>query len=353
MTTKSLIPVSIAADGAAPLSPARKRFNTLLNDLDKQRDLMLLWQQTLPQLRQLQQQELMPLAQRHDACLRQMVFLLDQAYDHKSMGVRNRDKLAQWIAATADDLLQFGDDPELQQVFGKYVEPIPEDEDDPLARQMMEMLAGRPDVSAPEAFWEALRAGLGEQATPPPPRPGKPPGPSKREQREAAAQEEIKLSVREIYRKLASALHPDRETDTEQRLRKTALMQRVNVAYQKNDLLALLELQLEIEQIDQAHIDALSDQRIAQFNAVLSAQVKELKSEIFAIGHDVAYEWELPLYRQPKPGKALGHAQDEVQQLRQLVARAEADLASFHDIKYVKAWLKTCQPPADEDEFYW
>lgn len=350
MTTKSLISVSLAADGATPLSPARKRFNTLLKELDKQRELMALWQQTIPQLRQLAEQEIMPLARQYDACQRQMVFLFDQAYDQKSMGVRNRDKLAQLIFTIAGDLLDSGDDPALQQVFEKYAEPIPGNEDGELEREMLELMSGRPDETAPEGFWDALHADFGEQKPPPS---GKPPRPGKREQRQAAAQEEIKLSVREIYRKLASALHPDRETDPEHHVRKTELMQRVNVAYQKNDLLALLELQLEIEQIDQSHVDGLSDQRIAQFNLVLGAQVKELGREIFAIEHEMTYEWQLSFARQPKPKKLLSHAQDELKQMREMVAEVEAELESFRDIKQLKAWLKTYQPPPVEDEFYW
>ena len=48
-------------------------------------------------------------------------------------------------------------------------------------------------------------------------------------------------SIREVYRKLAGALHPDRESDPQERERKTALMQRVNQAYAKNNLLQLLD----------------------------------------------------------------------------------------------------------------
>jgi len=59
-------------------------------------------------------------------------------------------------------------------------------------------------------------------------------------------------SIREIFRKLASALHPDRETDRKGREVKTALMLQVNRAYAGNDLLTLLELQ--IEQVDASHI---------------------------------------------------------------------------------------------------
>ncbi len=349
MTTKSLTSVSIAADGAAPLSPTRKRFNTLLKELGKQRELMALWQQTLPQLQHIVHQDLIPLGQQHDACLRRMVFLVDQAWGHKSVSVRQRDKLANYIVETAEGLLRMGEDPELQQVLDKYVEPIEGDGYDSQLMDLLQILSGGADADNPDEFGEQLRDGPGEQAAPA----GKRPRPSKREQRQAAAQEEIKLSVREIYRKLASALHPDRETDVEQRERKTVLMQRVNVAYQKDDLLALLELQLEIEQIDQAHLDGLSDQRIAQFNQVLNAQVKELRRENFAIEHDMTYEWHLSFARQPKPKQLLKHAQDEVQQLRQLVAKAEAHVESLHDIKYVKEWLKTYEPHSLQDHFCW
>ncbi len=50
------------------------------------------------------------------------------------------------------------------------------------------------------------------------------------EQRREAEAQQATQSVREVYRKLASALHPDRETDERQREAKTALMQRVNQA---------------------------------------------------------------------------------------------------------------------------
>ncbi|WP_341773970.1 J domain-containing protein [Burkholderia seminalis] len=100
---------------------------------------------------------------------------------------------------------------------------------------------------------------------------------------EARAQEtrtQISLSIREVYRKLASALHPDRETDPIERERKTQLMQRVNEAYQKHNLLQLLELQLELEHIDQRALDNMSDERLKHYNTILKEQVRELDQEI-------------------------------------------------------------------------
>ena len=57
------------------------------------------------------------------------------------------------------------------------------------------------------------------------------------QQRREAEVQQATPSVREVYRKLASALHPDRETDEQQR---------VNEA---DDLLALLELQIEFREV--------------------------------------------------------------------------------------------------------
>ncbi|MFX6949690.1 molecular chaperone DnaJ, partial [Acinetobacter baumannii] len=78
----------------------------------------------------------------------------------------------------------------------------------------------------------------------------------------------------------ASALHPDRELDESERARKTALMQQVNQAYEKNDLSRLLELQLELEQIDQRSIHGVSEERLTHYNHILTEQLGDLDQEI-------------------------------------------------------------------------
>lgn len=42
-------------------------------------------------------------------------------------------------------------------------------------------------------------------------------------------------------------------------------MQRVNIAYDNRNLLALSELQLEVEQIDQSMISTISDDRLKHY----------------------------------------------------------------------------------------
>jgi hypothetical protein len=99
-------------------------------------------------------------------------------------------------------------------------------------------------------------------------------------ERRAQAEREASQSVRDIFRKLAGALHPDRESDNTQRERKTVLMQRVNRAYKHKDLLELLTLQIEIEQIDADQIANAPEQRLEHFNAVLREQSETLAGEL-------------------------------------------------------------------------
>jgi hypothetical protein len=72
----------------------------------------------------------------------------------------------------------------------------------------------------------------------------------------------------------------DREADAALRATKTAQMQRVNQAYEHQDLLTLLSLQLEIEQIDARHVAQASEARLKHYNQLLAGQKDELHNEI-------------------------------------------------------------------------
>ncbi|GIX26516.1 MAG: hypothetical protein KatS3mg123_0397 [Burkholderiales bacterium] len=89
--------------------------------------------------------------------------------------------------------------------------------------------------------------------------------------------------MREVFRRLAAALHPDREPDAAERERKTALIQRVNRAYERNDLLELLTVQIEIEQIDSNHLAQASGERLGHYCSVLREQQRALQDELAAI----------------------------------------------------------------------
>jgi hypothetical protein len=54
------------------------------------------------------------------------------------------------------------------------------------------------------------------------------------------------IETKELYRRLASLIHPDKETDPKIKAEKTVLMQRLNSAYRSNDIETLMSIQTEL-----------------------------------------------------------------------------------------------------------
>jgi hypothetical protein len=164
-------------------------------------------------------------------------------------------------------------------------------------------------------------------------------GDAARGKREQAAKE-VSQSLRDVFRKLVSALHPDREPDPTQRAHKNQLMQRVNQAYDANDLLTLLGLQLEIEQIDTAHLSSTTAERLAHYNQILSEQLARLEAELESF---IEPYWEL---MGGWSGQALTVAEVdrkltlEVAQLREAVRQLRQDLMAFRDPARLRARLR-------------
>ena len=157
---------------------------------------------------------------------------------------------------------------------------------------------------------------------------------SRKEQEAQAAS----LSVKEVYRKLASSLHPDREKDPVARVRKTEIMQKVNQAYADNDLLTLLNLQLEIEQIDSDHILTLPEERLRNYIRVLRVQLAELEQEIQ--GELRAILDTGPYYGALTPARIEQEFDAEVEHLRALVVQIRRDLEEFSDPTILRRWLR-------------
>ncbi len=159
----------------------------------------------------------------------------------------------------------------------------------------------------------------------------------KRTQEEA---QRMSQSFQEVYRKLASALHPDKKPDPSERARKTQLMQQVNIAYEKKDLLRLLELQLAAEQIDQTRINTLSETRLAHYNKILSEQSRELESEVAMMGGLLAIHFDILEDTLSTPDRALDSSDAAIQRMKRDILELKADLAAFQEIKNLKQFLK-------------
>ena len=170
--------------------------------------------------------------------------------------------------------------------------------------------------------------------------------------REAQAQQ-ASQSVREVFRKLASALHPDRASDEADRTRRTALMQRVNQAYAAQDLLGLFALQLEIEQVDAEHLSMASSEQVRHFNRVLAAQVEELKDELLSREEAFVMQFGLEPWAQPNPRKLGPLLENDLRHMRGRLARARQEINQLADPVSTKRWIKEMrhQHAQDDEDF--
>ncbi len=340
-----------AASGTA-LTPSQKRFNTLLRKIAQSRDGLSAWHDHVVSYRQAHGALLKPLQVELVAGLEQWARALDTLLDQRIWGKADRSTLCECLCEAVAALLESRPDDELlKALFDKHAEvDFDSGQRDKMAamKELAEAMTGldlgdAEGIDTDADLFERLEQGLQEQAAAADARrDAKSAGrrQSAAQQRREAEAAQATQSVREIYRKLASALHPDRETDEQQRQAKTVLMQRVNQAYEGNDLLTLLELQLQIEQIDASHIANAGEQRLKHYNKVLGEQLAELKAELERV--EMAFRMEFGM----EPGWGLdplklGQVLEQTsRQWRAELSGQQRDLRMLSDVAATKRWLK-------------
>jgi len=350
-----------STQGAATLSKGQKTFNRLIKKIEEQRKLLQAWQDTLPRFRAKQAAEYVPALCAYNVRREEFVHMLDKAHGATGLTKTERAKLSDIIASIVSELLASDETPELIALYDKHNAVAFAEEEQMAAESTKAMvqsmfgieLEDGAELNSPEDVAALLHKKLLEQQQAEPVAPTLPRKPSaKALAREAKAQEEAQhasQSIREVFRKLASGLHPDRETDPDERARKTALMQRVNAAYEKNDLLGLLQLQLEVEQIDHADIAALSESRLKHYNKVLTEQAQELGDEIDFI--EASFDDGEPFSRRMHPALVLQWLDRDIAELKAATAEVTHDLTALLDIKRLKARLKSYRIERHNDPF--
>jgi len=357
MSQRQALRVSRAED-SAPLSAQQKKFNMLVKRIANRRKLLEQWQALLPEYRRQHETEFMPQLRRYREMQAAFAQWLDTAARSRKLTATERDTLKNALTELCFGLSVELPDGALRESmkalyqryggnnFDKELQQS-QDEVRVMAKEMLGVDLGADlDIRSPADLFRRL-AGQAQaaaeddapQAAPEAPKSGKKPG--VREQRRQALEQQSSQSLREIYRQLASALHPDRESDPQERARKTALMQRINQAHAAGNLLELLQLQLEVEQIDPAHIANLSEQRLAHYNHVLARQSDELKMQTDMFEHMFCIEFNLDPQERHKPERMLLQlllrVHDIVEDMNDLQAQLDA---LQQDPRVLKHWLK-------------
>ncbi|AAO54594.1 J domain-containing protein [Pseudomonas syringae group genomosp. 3] len=354
MTTPPASPRIVAQPSKPQLSAGQKKFNTLMEKLETRRKLLQQWLSASTTCEQLWAKELVPMFKEQAENDISKLRLLDQAFDQFRLSKKDRATLLEIICAITISLMGAGHDEELKQLYLKYTGNDFDEErrlEDELFKTSLEdelgvELGDDVDLQSIDDVTRHIEEQLRERAEQEQ-HSQKPKKPTASEIRREQEQAEGSQSLREIYRKLASALHPDREQDADERERKTALMQRVNEAYENDNLLALLQMQMEIEQIDQTHIDSISDKRLKHFNRILSEQLRELEDEIHDRKMTIREQFLMDPYEDIKPKTVNGKCAKQIKIIRGHLDQAQDELQALTEPRSLKAWLRDQREMAD------
>jgi hypothetical protein len=370
---RKIVRIAPKVDGKTTLSAAQKQFNSLTKKIDRQKKLLIEWKETIPLYHQIVEQEYDPAVEILNNQKFEWAKLLDQSYDKPLFKKIDKLKIKHLICEACEQLIPELNNDELKALFNKYsgedYDAINQETEAAVGELMRSIAEGMfnvdlgddVDVSSPEKLHARLQeklqaqaeAQLKEQLDAPVKQRKKT---KKQLEKEARQREEEALaskSVQEVYRKLVATLHPDREPDEQERVRKTELMQRVNAAYGKKDLLQLLELQLEIEQIDPAHLSQMADSRLKHFNKILKEQLSELDQEIHQIAEMFKLQLNLPFYTYLTPRQLIASLKHDLKSVKTDIDAIRKELETFQDPAALKAWLKSYKIPkkSDLDDF--
>lgn len=125
-------------------------------------------------------------------------------------------------------------------------------------------------------------------------------------------------SIRKVFIKLAARFHPDKAVNAKEAEFFHKLMQKINTAYERNDIMTLLDIEAKYAdyeadkkeeaniEVDESAIVSLLDQEIKKINIeldLLEGQLKRVKSEVKDLRASEAGE----MHREAKRVKKYGH----------------------------------------------
>lgn len=344
MKTKTALDIAKAASSGAtgPVSREHKRFQDLLAKIEKAKQRLQSWQAQAPLFAQAYERQVAPLEKKLAGERRAWAFEIEQVLlGGTKWSVAEKRVLQRLICDMAYGLVDAGEqtDDELKALHDRHAEVDYDSEeqeqvesikamfesttgielDDDDTRSVEELLehAQRKYAEDRAADEQAFQARMRQHQK----------GRSKTaaQKRAEADAANATQSVRAVYRKLAAALHPDRaapDASDEQRASRHEQMARANAAYAAGDLLALLTLQLQIEQVDVAHAAGVAAEQVRHFNRVLAEQLAELEGEVQQREMAFCAGYGLVPSRRPDPDNLTPLLRAEVQD----VLHAEAEL---------------------------
>lgn len=333
-----------------PISPEHSAFFALVDEAKALSDKTIALRALVDHHRVTYWSVIRPLQQRQAGLKRAIVVMLDKKLTELVLSAKQQRLLKRIICRAARDFAMQGDD-EMRILHDKHseetlteIEKAQAAEAQAHLEQMMgESLAGDEEF---DSIDDVLHAGI------------------ERMRKQAQAREKIKEkrrkrsgksasgsgldalafgtkeSLRAIYRQLASALHPDRETDPSKRLQKTKLMSAANTAYSSGDLLALLQLQMEAN-LNEAQLAAnLTADKISAYSILLQQKLYHLQRAHRDLEIETVAEFVLPSAVSITAPLLKSHLNKTQRDLQSNINDLKADMVSMTTSAGLKRWLK-------------
>ncbi len=357
-TASAATALSVQPQAQAGQSPAARAFRREMAKLDRIKAQLTEMQQQGQAYKLRAHQVLQPLHEQRLACMRQMALTLDPWLDIKTKGLSKlqRQMALDLVCHLSAELAQTGDaemaalhdrrspetisdkqqaeaedmrelfDAMFEDLFGSAPPDLDGDDPEAVMRAAMEQMAA---TAAEEEERRQAKAAARKARR----------KPSARQQQAEQARQDADSMLRGLYRQLASALHPDRAGDEVERQRKNALMGEANAAYERKDLVTLLNLQLQAELVDPDHLERLSDERLKSLTLLLKRQVGDLERERQIEQERWWHDLKLPRGMALTAAALQQNLEFERIELEDYLLSMQRDLETVGELATLKPWL--------------
>jgi hypothetical protein len=289
--------------GGKALGKEQKRFNALVVRIGELREEIKLAQALDLELRRLGTERIRPAELKAMAAIREWVFRLHRHPFRTNLSNKLAQKFPDIMLGEIATLIRtdaYREDKELTDLYAyyegsgrSYEEILKEEEEayktmatpkqeesddsDPISEDYDDSSADFEQEEDKKADWEASEREHKEKKAKRPKSKTHLAGEEKREE----AAKAVKKSAKQIYMDLVRHFHPDKEPDENLRLEKTEVMKEITNAFEADDHLKLIEMQMSMLTGRENVAASFDDTQLRFFNRTLEQQVQDLQQELF------------------------------------------------------------------------
>lgn len=260
-------------------STPEKKLNRLIDEIEQQKRLLAAWQNVKDEIRAYSQKALMPAYRELYSTLYEQMQTLWNSLSQYGLSKSDTAQVDSKIQALArllkdSNMLSQKQLDEVEKMHAYYQQASEYTQKKKSKKKITASFDEFENLDAEdESFEEDWNSEQYQQA--------KDQAKLKRQQdKQAQAEKLVNQSLKTVYLKIASIIHPDREPDESKKAEKTELLQRANEAYEQEDLFFLLKLQLEVEQSKNGSNKGLSTEQVKFYQQALEVQSQALKKQI-------------------------------------------------------------------------